>query len=196
MILEQPARELREILRRAALGRIGQPVGVGEVGGGAAPGPGAFAFMRTTNASSVPPMCSADGRRGVIGRGDGHALEQGAERYRLTGLEPHAIARRLRGALADHDGLVPLRLAGLDRLARQIQRHQLDQARGRVILGRILREEHLAVGVEEEHRLGAEDGTPPVLGRRRVRDEDEHRSEEENSRRALPLILSAAGRCA
>ena len=50
-----------------------------------------------------------------------------------------------------------------------------------MVLGRILREQHLAVGVEEEDRLGAEDRTPPVLGRRRVRDEGEDCSEEENS---------------
>jgi hypothetical protein len=116
-----------------------------------------------------------DGR--VVGGRDAHTLEERAQRRRLSLAQSHAIARRLRGVAAHLDRLIPFRFARLQILEGEVEGHELHQAGRGMVLARILGEKHLAVGVEEEHRLGVEGKPLAVLGRRRQYGGGEHEPE-------------------
>jgi len=95
-------------------------------------------------------------RRGVVRGGDGDSFEQRAERRRVARAEAHAIPRCLRRPRADQDRLVPLRAIALDRLTCQVERHELHETRRRMVFRGVLREQDLALRVEEEHSIGTE----------------------------------------
>ena len=112
------------------------------------------------------------GRRRIVGRGDPDALEQDPEGYLLARAEPHAVPRRQHRVPADPDGFVPLHQTERDVLQRQVERHHLHEARGRVRLVGILRVDHLAIGVEEQDGFGAEGRRTAVQRGRSGGDQD------------------------
>ena len=113
----------------------------------------------------------------------GHALQQGAEGHFLTRAQAHAVAWGLGGPPADPHRPVPLRPPRLEILTRQVEGHQLDEAGRGMVLGRILGEEHGAVGGEEQDGLRAQVHGPVTLCKGRSCHEEERgheRDEEEH----------------
>src|SRR5262249_12881098 len=90
VILDQPPGELGEIFRRAPAVRIGEPVGVGEVGGREAELAGLHVHARDEGLLGAAQILGHGGG-GVVGGGDTHALEQDAQGYALARAEPHAV---------------------------------------------------------------------------------------------------------
>ena len=82
---------------------------------------------------------------------------------------------------------------GLDGLAGEIERHELHEARGRVVLGGVLGEEHLALGVEEEDGLRAQRERPSVrrLGARGRHDDDGEQERDAQERDATHFVIVA-----
>ena len=76
--------------------------------------------------------------------------------------EAHAIARRERRAVAHQHRLLPLRAPGVERLAGEVEGHELDEARGGVVLAGFLAKSTRALGVEQEDGLRAQRERPAI----------------------------------
>src|SRR5207245_9883622 len=100
----------------------------------------------------------------VVRGGDGHALEQHAQRHLLARAQPHAVPPDGGGVATHGHDLFHVGAAGVEILAREVQRHELDQARGGGVVVGVLRVDHAPVEVDEQHRLGAEVGPADGVG--------------------------------
>jgi hypothetical protein len=145
VVLDDVADQPRQVLRGAPPAGVGQAVRVGEMRGAQAQ-LGRLGVHALDEGILGAAEVLGHRRRGVVGRSDGHAFEEGAERHLFARAEPHAVARGFGRAPADRHGLVPLRAPRLEVLAGEVERHELHQARRRVVLGWVLGEEDCAVG--------------------------------------------------
>jgi hypothetical protein len=161
VIVEQAQGQARQVLRGAALRGIGQAVGIGEVRMGEPQLLGLRVHGGHEGFLGAAQMLGHRGGR-VVGGGDGHAFEQRAQWRGLAALEAHAVARREGRAVAHQYRILPLRAPGVERLAREVEGHELDEARGGVVLGRLLRVEHTALGVEQQDGLRAQRERPAI----------------------------------
>ena len=162
VVLNEVADELRHVLCRAALPRSRQPVSIHEARG----------VQPELDRLGVHPLDEGllgarevlgDGGGGIVGGGDGHAFQERAKGDAVARPESHPIARRLRRPPTDRDRLFPRHASGLEVLAGEVERHQLHQARRRVVELGVLGVDDLALGVEQQYRLRAQRQEPIVL---------------------------------
>ncbi len=183
VVVEQPCDQLRHVLRVRPLERIGQAMGVREAGG-RHPELLALRIHAVHEARLVTGQMLGERGGGVVGGGDGHALEQDTERDVLPGAKAHAIAAHPRGVRADRDHVLDVGPTTLDGLERQVERHELHQAgRGALHVG-VLLEDGPPVGVQEQDRLGIEPRRADGLSTG-VRDEQQsqhHQSERRDAK--------------
>ena len=196
IVLEQALGQPGQILRGAALGGIGQAVGIGEVRVGEPELLGLGVHRGHEGVLGAAQMLGHRGGR-VVGGGDGHALEQRAQRRGLAGPQAHAIARGEGRAMAHQHRVLPLRAPGVERLAGEVERHELDEARGGVVLGGPLGVEHPALGVEQENGLRAQRERPAIRagglsGSRRCDEPTDHAEGEDGGGAHCPYLTCAA----
>ena len=170
VVLEQADGELGQVAGGAPLARVGQAVGVREPGAREAE----LARLRVhplDERTFVAGEPLGERRRGVVGRRNCDAIQQDVQRDPRAGAQAHAVFRRQRGVVADLDRFLQVGLAALDVLAREVERHELDEARGRPLVVGVLRVDGPPVSVEkqdgvrrERHPPAVQAGDAPVLG--------------------------------
>ena len=164
VVVDQSPGERGEIARVAPLDRIGQAVRVGEARAGQPEV--ARLVVHPCHEHRLVAAAEAFGERAgrVVRRGDGHALEQHVHRHLLARAQSHAVAPDGGGVTTHAHDLVHVDASGVEVLAGEVQRHQLDQTRGGALVVGVLRVDDTPVGVDEQQGLGAEVGGAGGVG--------------------------------